>query len=155
MKTTLFNSEIGKFVIVSKAEKLVKIDANINLYSEFVNCEFNNFVIKQIEEYLNVKRENFEIPIEISFGTVFQQKVWQEISLIPYGTTISYADLAKKIGVEKASRAVGNATGKNPVPIIIPCHRVISSTGKIGGFSLAIEVKKYLLKIEQKKIAKK
>lgn len=81
-------------------------------------------------------------------GTDFQKRVWLEISKIPRGTTISYKQLAKRIGNEKAVRAVANACGANPLPIIIPCHRVISSDGTIGGFSLDIELKRKLLKFE-------
>lgn len=81
-------------------------------------------------------------------GTDFQKRVWLEISKIPRGTTISYKELARKIGNAKAVRAVANACGANPLPIIIPCHRVIASNGTIGGFSLDIELKRKLLKFE-------
>lgn len=81
-------------------------------------------------------------------GTDFQKKVWAELMKIPRGTTISYAELARRIGHPKAVRAVGTAVGKNPYPIKIPCHRVIASNGTIGGFALGLDMKRKLLKDE-------
>ena len=82
-------------------------------------------------------------------GTKFQQKVWRALLKIPYGETRSYQWVASQIGNPKAVRAVGQAVGKNPLPVIIPCHRVIHSNGTLGGFSLGIKIKKLLLKMEQ------
>lgn len=101
----------------------------------------------QLEEYFNLKREKFYIPLDIS-GTEFQKKVWNELQKIPYGKTVSYLSIAKKIGNAKSIRAVGKANGANPVPVIIPCHRVISADGKIGGYSAGISIKQKLLKLE-------
>lgn len=81
-------------------------------------------------------------------GTDFERTVWKEISKIPWGETISYKELAKRVGRPRAYRAVANACGKNPLPIVIPCHRVIASDGTIGGFSCGVEIKKILLKLE-------
>ena len=105
--------------------------------------------ISQLDEYINGQRQVFDIPLDLSTGTPFQQKVWQALRQIPYGETISYAQLANHIGQPTACRAVANANGKNPISLIIPCHRVIASDGKLGGYTGGIEIKQTLLDIEQ------
>lgn len=102
----------------------------------------------ELSEYFKGERKVFTVPIDLKSGTEFQKKAWDELCLIPYGKTISYGEQARKLGNPKATRAVGGANGKNPIPIIIPCHRVISSVGKLHGFSGGIGLKKRLLKIE-------
>ena len=104
--------------------------------------------IQQLDEYFAGKRKNFDIHFDLG-GTDFQKKVWQELCKIPFDQTISYAELARRVGNPKASRAVGNANGKNPIPIIIPCHRVVKSDGSLGGYSSGITKKKQLLKLER------
>lgn len=104
--------------------------------------------ICQINEYTDGKRQYFDLPLDISIGTPFQQKVWAALQEIPYGKTISYAKLADNIGQPTAFRAVANANGKNPFSIIIPCHRVISSDGKLGGYTGGVDKKAYLLALE-------
>lgn len=103
--------------------------------------------IKQFNEYFNGKRKKFDLKINPN-GTDFQKKVWMELSDIPYGETRSYKDVARNIGNEKASRAVGMANNKNPIQIIIPCHRVIGLNGNLIGYAGGIEIKKRLLEIE-------
>ncbi len=105
--------------------------------------------ITQLKEYQVGQRQVFDMPIAIATGTPFQQKVWQALRQIPYGQTISYAQLANHIGQPTACRAVANANGKNPISLIIPCHRVIASDGKLGGYTGGIEIKQTLLDIEQ------
>ena len=100
------------------------------------------------QEYTNGKRQYFDLPLDVSIGTPFQQKVWASLQKIPYGKTISYAKLADNIDQPTAFRAVANANGKNPFSIIIPCHRVISSDGKLGGYTGGVDKKAYLLAIE-------
>lgn len=107
---------------------------------------------KQLEEYFSGSRENFSLKLNIS-GTPFQIKVWKELQRIPYDTVITYSDLARRIGNAKAYRAVGNAVGANPLPIIIPCHRVVACNG-IGGYSGELEIKQWLLLHEQKHLKK-
>jgi len=104
---------------------------------------------KQLDEYFAGKRKTFELPLNPA-GTPFQQKVWSALQQIPYGKTISYAQLAQSVDNPKACRAVGSANGKNPIIIIIPCHRVINADGRLGGFACGLEVKKQLLDLEQK-----
>lgn len=114
--------------------------------------DINHKILKraeiEINEYFSGNRTSFTIPIAPK-GTDFQLRVWEELQKIPYGTTISYGELAKKIGNPKASRAVGAANGKNPLSIVIPCHRVISSSGGLTGFAGGHKVKSHLLNIEK------
>lgn len=102
---------------------------------------------KQIDEFMTGKRKNFDIPCVLA-GTEFQEDVWRGISNIPYGETLSYQALAEKIGHPKAYRAVGTACGANPIPLIIPCHRVVGSNGGLGGFLGGLAMKKKLMEIE-------
>lgn len=115
---------------------------NIKKSEEILSC-----TEKQVREYLEGKRKTFDIPLDIQ-GTEFQKRVWQRLQKIPYGKTKSYKDIATELDDPKACRAVGTANGKNPVPIIIPCHRVISSDGSMGGFAWGLELKSKLLDIE-------
>ena len=89
-----------------------------------------------------------KIPISFITGTDKEKMVWKELSKIPYGKTVTYSFIAEKIGLPNAPRFVGNAVGKNPLPIIIPCHRVIRKDGTLGGFSAGLHIKKYLLDLE-------
>lgn len=103
--------------------------------------------IRQLQQYFAGERKNFDLPM-LLLGTDFQKKVWAELARIPFGKTISYGEQAKNMNAEKAVRAVGTANSKNPVAIIIPCHRVISSTGKIGGYAGGVVMKTKLLALE-------
>ena len=100
-------------------------------------------------EYLNGKRKSFDIKYEIN-GTEFQKKVWKELTDIPYGETRSYKEIAVAVGNPKASRAVGMANNKNPIAIIVPCHRVIGSDGKLVGYAGGLDMKRALLTLEKK-----
>jgi methylated-DNA-[protein]-cysteine S-methyltransferase len=107
--------------------------------------------IKQLDLYFQKKLKNFDVRLDLQ-GTNFQKAVWREISKIPYGKVKTYAEIAKLIGKPKAARAVGQALNKNPIPIIIPCHRVIGKDGNLTGFGGGIEIKKFLLSLEGVKI---
>jgi O-6-methylguanine DNA methyltransferase len=102
---------------------------------------------KEVDEYLLGKRKIFSVKPNLQ-GTAFQKAVWGEMLKIPYGETRTYTEIAKGIGNPKAVRAVGTACGKNPFPIIVPCHRVVAQNG-LGGFSLGLTLKKQLLALEQ------
>lgn len=102
---------------------------------------------KQLEEYFNGTRKNFDLPLEAA-GTSFQKSVWDALAEIPIGTTTSYGAIAKKIGKDKAVRAVGSAIGHNPLCIVVPCHRVLGSDGSLSGFAAGTERKKKLLVLE-------
>lgn len=104
---------------------------------------------KQLDEYFAGKRRKFDLPLSPQGGTTFQQTVWKQLQEIPYGRTISYAQLAKAIRNPKACRAVGSANGKNPIAIIIPCHRVIAANGGLGGYSSGLDIKIQLLALEK------
>ena len=103
--------------------------------------------IKQLKEYFSGKRKSFDIAIETT-GTEFQKRAWTQLTKIPFGQTLSYKGQAEKIKAAKAFRAVGSANGQNHIAIIIPCHRVIASNGKLGGFAGGLHVKTKLLKLE-------
>ena len=108
---------------------------------------------KQIEEYFDGKRKLFDVPYKLC-GTEFQIKVWEQLKSIPYGKTAAYSDIAKAIGKDSASRAVGMANNKNKLPIIIPCHRVIGKNGSLVGYAGGLDVKEKLLKLEKEHIDK-
>lgn len=120
-----------------------KNDNHILKETEIIN---NAFI--QINEYLSGSRKNFSLNIKYE-GTLFQQKVWQSLLNILYGNTISYKELAEKVLSPKAYRAAGSACGQNPLPIIVPCHRVIHSNGNISGYALGAEIKRFLLNLEK------
>lgn len=104
-------------------------------------------IFDELDEYFNKGRKEFSVPLDIQ-GTEFQKKVWKELKKIPFGQTKTYKQIAEKIKNPKALRAVGGAIGANPVPIIIPCHRVLNTNGSLGGFSCGLEVKELLLELE-------
>jgi O-6-methylguanine DNA methyltransferase len=103
--------------------------------------------VRQLREYFAGTRRKFTVPLHLE-GTEFQQQAWAAMRNIHYGHTLSYAQQAKAIGKPKAVRAVGSANGANPVPIIVPCHRVIASDGSLGGYALGLTMKRYLLALE-------
>jgi methylated-DNA-[protein]-cysteine S-methyltransferase len=105
-------------------------------------------VIEQLTEYFDGGRTTFDVPLDLG-GTPFQRVVWEALRDIPYGETFSYGQLADRIGRPTASRAVGLANGRNPVSIIVPCHRVVGSTGDLTGYGGGIERKRYLLDFER------
>jgi methylated-DNA-[protein]-cysteine S-methyltransferase len=104
--------------------------------------------VRQLHAYFAGDLENFNLPLAPE-GTPFQMEVWQRLRDIPYGQTISYGELARRIGNPKASRAVGLANGSNPIPIVIPCHRVIGSNGKLTGYGGGLPIKEKLLALER------
>ncbi len=104
---------------------------------------------KQLKEYFSGKRKKFDIPFEFK-GSKFQNEVWKALTKIPYGSVVTYQDIAKLTGNEKAVRAVGSANGKNPIPIIVPCHRVIAKNGKLSGYAGGVERKEWLIEHEAK-----
>ena len=145
-----YDTEIGRIKISEKDEKIIglvfsdyKKENEIEKETELIKKAYT-----QLEEYLSGKRTEFDIEIEM-IGTEFQKKVWKELLNIPYGETRSYKDIAIAIGNEKACRAVGNANNKNPIAIIVPCHRVVGSNGSMTGYAGGLNIKEKLLKIEK------
>ncbi|MDO5359012.1 MAG: methylated-DNA--[protein]-cysteine S-methyltransferase [Slackia faecicanis] len=106
-----------------------------------------NTAATQLQEYFAGKRTAFDVPVDLQ-GTPFQLEVWNALRSIPYGQTLTYADIAEAIGKPRAFRAVGMANNKNPVPIIVPCHRVIGTGGKLMGYAAGPKIKRYLLELE-------
>lgn len=114
--------------------------------------EITHTVVKQLTEYFDGKRQDFDLPLDLSGYTMFSERVWKMLLTIPYGKTISYQQLAIMLGDKKCIRAAASANGRNPIPIIVPCHRVIGSDGSLTGYSMGLDVKKYLLSLEQPEI---
>jgi len=148
-------SPVGPLYLVASQEGL----QGVYFQKQAVNCVSNLDpqrsedklilkAVKQLKEYFAGKRKEFDISLNFA-GTVFQNRVWKALSQIPFGKTVAYKDIARKIKNPKAVRAVGTANGKNPFCIIVPCHRVIAADGSIGGYGGGISVKRKLLEIEQ------
>jgi methylated-DNA-[protein]-cysteine S-methyltransferase len=133
-------SYISEVHFMNEDEAMVAVDY---LPPTLINCT------EQFIQYFNGERRNFDLPIN-QLGTAFQQEVWIELRTIPYAKTISYLDLARKIGDSKATRAVANANGKNNIAIIVPCHRVIGSNKELTGYGGGLWRKKWLLEHETK-----
>lgn len=145
-KLTLVASESGICAVLWEKEKQgrVKIDlGELNPKNKILQE-----AKRQLEEYFKGKRSSFDLPLDL-IGTDFQKKVWKALSKIPFGQTHSYLDIAKKLKNKNASRAVGMANGKNPISIIVPCHRVIGNSGKLTGYAGGLEAKKILLDLEK------
>ena len=106
------------------------------------------YVAEQLDAYFAGRLRDFDLPLQMQ-GTPFQLSVWKALRDIPYGETISYAELARRVGKPKGPRAVGHANGANPIPIVVPCHRVIASDGKLGGFGGGLKTKEALLELER------
>ena len=115
----------------------------------FGTCEILDTAVSQLNEYFEKTRTKFDLPLKFG-GTAFQNSVWRELLSIPYGETIYYKTLAERVGNGKACRAVGMANNKNPIPIVIPCHRVVGANGSLTGYASGLDVKKFLLELEQK-----
>lgn len=150
MKTAYYKTKIG-IIKLTYQEKIYKIELVEKVNSINEKTSQTDKVIKEINQYLSKYRKEFSIYDLVRLeGTRFQKEVWHELQNIPYGETRSYKEIAKNIGNENAVRAVASAIGKNPLMIIIPCHRVIGSDGKMHGYAYGINLKKYLLDLESK-----
>ena len=130
------------------------VDKNKNMAVEAEYCSKASDILIQakheLTEYFDGKRKKFDLPLHMT-GTKFQLRVWNELRRIPYGETRSYKDIARAVGNPKACRAVGGANNKNHILILMPCHRVIGKNGSLVGFGGGVDVKKYLLELEQPK----
>lgn len=149
IKTATYETALTNFKMTSEDDILIALTMTKEKPTkEDTHTPFFDNVINQINEYLNKERKTFTIPYKLT-GTNFQIKVYEALAKIPYGETRSYKDIAKAIGNEKACRAVGGANNKNPILLIIPCHRVIGSKGELVGFGQGIEIKQILLNLEK------
>lgn len=152
----IFDSVIGPLHLVASEKGLQGIfwkrqSAPVvkSLKSSDLPIQFLATAIKQLNEYFDGKRQNFDLPFDIQ-GTEFQKQVWNQLKKIPYGKTCSYSDIARKIKNDKAVRAVGTANGRNPMSIMVPCHRVIAANGTLGGYAGGLDIKTKLLELEKK-----
>lgn len=147
-----YETKIGMLIIVENENRISRIETvktNIEYHKgKKVETKLIKKAYEQISEYLEEKRKEFTLPLLIK-GTKFQEKVWNALLQIPYGETRTYGEIAKQIGNEKASRAVGGANHNNKVMIVVPCHRVIGSNKKLVGYAGGLEIKETLLKLEQ------
>lgn len=142
------STPIGNFLLTATWDHLLSITT---IKKDSPNGPKNNITKlchKQLGEYFLGQRKIFNLPIKLN-GTDFQRKVWLELKKIPYGETCSYADIAQRLDNSKAFRAVGSANKANPLPLIVPCHRVINSNGSIAGYALGVEAKSWLLNLEK------
>lgn len=128
-----------------------KSDYELSVKEWQTRSDFSDYVMKQITEYLNGKRKYFDIKYCLN-GTEFQKKVCNVLLKIPYGEIKTYKQIAEAIGNPKASRAIGMANNKNPLLLLVPCHRVIATDGSLRGYAGGIEMKKYLIELERKNI---
>lgn len=145
-----YNSPIGQMQVVLDKDKIISLDFNKKTLDNHIQNNDNQYVenfTQQMNQYFNRERKLFDLKMSPQ-GSSFQKEVWKALLNIPYGKTYSYGELAKKLGGKEKTRAVASAIAKNPILILIPCHRVIGSNGKLTGFSGGIERKARLLELE-------
>lgn len=160
MAYTVFETDIGWMAVLGSSQGLVRVTLPRRSEAESVRQlgnavaqavradeQFTDLVVR-FKSYFCGGRPFFPDPIDFSGATAFQRAVWEAARQIPYGDTRSYGDIAEQIGRQGAARAVGQAMGRNPVAIIIPCHRVVASGGRLGGFGGGEDLKRYLLDME-------
>lgn len=140
-------SPLGWLKLESDGEHLTKLEFRPRGKHGKVSCQVLKETIAQLREYFSGTRRDFALPIRFS-GTEFQVRVWQTLERVSFGKTVTYSELADLCGSKNAFRAVGNALGKNHIPIIIPCHRVLAAGKKMGGFTGGLHIKKKLLEVE-------
>jgi len=150
------DTKIGFLYLVSSEKGIQKVSFTPNADPMASSLKGNsqatkhlNEAVAQLEAYFKGALKTFTLPIDIQIGTPFQKKVWNQLQKIPYGATCAYKDIATGIQAPKAIRAVGSANGKNPLCIVIPCHRVIAADGGLGGYSGGLNIKKTLLDLEK------
>lgn len=148
VKFATYNTSYGKMNIYYKDGYILKIAFDEGKSSNDYNT-ISDLAYNEIDEYFSGKRKEFTIKYKIS-ATEFEKKVYDRLSKIPYGSCKTYKDIAEEIHTKKSYRAVGNALSKNPLPIILPCHRVIKSNGTIGNYAFGKDMKKALLEMESK-----
>jgi O-6-methylguanine DNA methyltransferase len=158
---TTFDSRVGRIYVASTERGVCKIsvpretrkdfftwlDEHLDLDGVVDNKSRNKEIIDQLTRYISGRLVRFTCPVDL-IGTPFQLRVWKELMKIPYGSTITYKTLAKRISVPSAFQAVGRANAANPLPIIVPCHRILGSDGSLVGYSYGIKMKEFLLRLE-------
>jgi len=161
LRFTSFKSALGWVALQASPAGIMKLTlpqpteqaalAELGVSAGAVGVDKDRFsdLIARLQDYFKGKSVDFPEDLDLSVGTAFQQKVWRSCYSIPYGQTRSYGWIARQIGNPRATRAVGQALGRNPIPIIIPCHRVLAAGSKLGGFSGGLSVKEQLLALER------
>ncbi|MBX3720982.1 MAG: methylated-DNA--[protein]-cysteine S-methyltransferase [Turneriella sp.] len=150
------SSPVGDLLLVSDGKELIRVSMEKQKFAAEIGedwIEKNDVPVlklaaEQLKSYFAGLLDHFDLPLAFR-GTEFQNKVWSELTKIPYGQTISYGELARRVGNPQASRAVGLANGKNPLAIVVPCHRVIGANGTLTGYGGGLPRKKKLLELEQ------
>ena len=149
--TTLFDTPCGQLLLGAESGRLCFCswlrESVPTAIENDVDGQLLNETCRQLQEYFAHERKEFQLPLSLH-GTMFQQIAWRAMLTIPYGQTISYAEEARRAGRPTALRAIGNANGRNPLAIIVPCHRVIASNGTIGGYSSGLDRKRFLMRLE-------
>ncbi len=150
------SSPIGELQLMTDGLAILSLildaDRRRNFAGEQVLMEADHPLLQrasqQLHDYFSGRRQSFDLPLRPA-GSIFQLKAWRELSRIPYGTTISYGEQARRMGDSSKARAVGAANGRNPLPVLIPCHRVIGASGALVGFSGGLKTKEFLLNLER------
>ena len=159
MHYDIIESPIGSILLAGNKEGLkhlifIKGEKKMEIPEDWIeNKEFFREAARQLEAYFSGELESFDLKLAPE-GTDFQKSVWKALCEIPYGETRTYKEIAVSIGKPRAYRAVGLANNRNPIAIIIPCHRVIGTDGKLTGYASGLDVKEFLLKLEEKKLKK-
>ena len=141
------NTPVGDIIVTEREGYITGLSVGKSCSGKYLRTALLDLCERQLWEYFRRERRHFELPLRAE-GTEFQRRVWQAISGIPYGETITYAELAKRISSPDGARAAGSACGANPIPIIVPCHRVVGKNS-LGGYAYGADAKKTLLKIEK------
>jgi methylated-DNA-[protein]-cysteine S-methyltransferase len=155
IRYTRFESPLGRVMAVADDEGITHVDFIDAKYARRIEPDWIedplapalSDCVRQLGEYYEGKRKTFELPLAPR-GTAFQRRVWDEIARVPYGETITYGELARRAGAPGHARAAGAATGRNPVGVVIPCHRIVGADGSLTGYAGGLERKRELLEIE-------
>jgi len=152
-RTATIESPIGRIKVTTTRRGVVEIRLRARKKAPISRsrdraAEHLRRACRQLREYFAGRRAVFDVPLDLSSGTPFQRRVWRACASIPYGEVRSYGELARMAGCPRGARAVGQVMGSNPVPLVVPCHRVIRSDGSLGGFGSGLWVKRRLLRIE-------
>jgi len=153
---TIMNSPLGRILVARNADGLTRINFQDGTEAISPQAGWREQAAAlvnataQLEAYFRGELRQFEIPLAPE-GTAFQRQVWQAMKAIPYGQTITYAELARQVGRPQAARAVGGASSRNPLPVVVPCHRVVGSDGSLTGYAGGLHLKQALLDLERGK----
>lgn len=153
--TAYYRSPIGILRLIGLEDCLVSLRIHEGRVTNDSNLpEYMVSALQQLDSYFKGTLRQFDVPVRHHYMPDFTKDVWKALATIPFGQRVSYIDIAKKIGNAKAARAVGSACNRNPLPLIIPCHRVVGSNGALTGFALGVQTKEWLLNYERRVVSK-